>query len=172
MLLLLLSESVSSWGSLKGLHKSRVPRNHVSLPSSLCITLGEPLECRFKTWVFPHTKNFKGTGTRDYNWGKEVWFDWSWFGEILADNHNFLMCPVILILLKNPSHWHQKLFKTGKISPCRLSKVEDAVLVAFEIEFIIRNNSDSFKNHRGWLLSIFKSSRCSSKKSVTQQDKG
>jgi hypothetical protein len=41
--------------------------------------------------------NFKGTGTRDYNWLKVVWYDGSRLGESSADIRKiFLTVPLIL----------------------------------------------------------------------------
>jgi hypothetical protein len=42
--------------------------------------------------------DLKGTGTRDYNCDKVVWFDRPWLGESPADIRNFLNCPFNLIL--------------------------------------------------------------------------
>ncbi len=40
--------------------------------------------------------SLKGTGTRDYNWLKVVWYDGSWLGESPADIQNFLTVSLIL----------------------------------------------------------------------------
>ncbi len=40
----------------------------------------------------------KGTGTRDYNWLKVVWYDGSLLGESMADIQKFLTCPFNFIL--------------------------------------------------------------------------
>ncbi len=39
-----------------------------------------------------HLAEVKGTGTQYYNWLKVVWFDRYWFGQNLADIHNYLLC--------------------------------------------------------------------------------
>jgi hypothetical protein len=37
----------------------------------------------------------KGTGTRDHNWLKVIWFDRPWSRESLADIHSFLNSGLI-----------------------------------------------------------------------------
>jgi hypothetical protein len=45
-----------------------------------------------------YERPFKGTGTRDYNWLKVVWYDGSWLEESPADIQKFLYCPFNFIL--------------------------------------------------------------------------
>jgi hypothetical protein len=42
--------------------------------------------------------DFKGTGTRDENWLKVVWYDGSWLGESPADIQKIVNCPFNFIL--------------------------------------------------------------------------
>jgi hypothetical protein len=41
-------------------------------------------------------ESLQGTGTRDYNWLKVVWYDGSWLGESPADFQKILTVPLIL----------------------------------------------------------------------------
>ncbi len=43
--------------------------------------------CSGLFWFY--CRGLKGTGTRDYNYVQEVWFDRAWLGESPADIHNF-----------------------------------------------------------------------------------
>ncbi len=43
--------------------------------------------------IIKKTDHVKGTGTRDYNYVKVIWFDRPWLGESPADIHNFFNCP-------------------------------------------------------------------------------
>jgi hypothetical protein len=42
--------------------------------------------------------SLEGTGTRDYNWLKVVWYDESWLGESQADIQTFFYCLFNFIL--------------------------------------------------------------------------
>jgi hypothetical protein len=61
-----------------------------------------------------------------------------------------------------------KAFQIQQMSPCRLSKVVAAVLPAFQKRINNQNKSEGFENWQNWLWLVFKCSRCSSEKSLTQ----
>jgi hypothetical protein len=76
----------------------------------------------------------KGTGTRDYNWLKVIWYDGSWLGESPADIQKFVNCPLNFVLNEILCRLKLAGFQNRQVGSGWFSKLASWLWPAFKID--------------------------------------